>query len=329
MLSTLVAHLQSAIGILHKQDIQMAAEVLRRDNFDNLDNLDNIVLLGDDCAAIPDGDGYLLLASEGMMPFFVEEDPWFAGWSAVMVNVSDIYAMGGCPIAIVDTIWSQSLQRSQPLWAGMQAAAQAYQVPIVGGHTNCQSIYNALAVSILGRAQCLITSFDAQPGQQLLMVVDLQGAMHPNYAFWNAATHADPAQLRAKLHLLPHLAEAGLCKAGKDISMGGVIGTTLMLLETSTCGAILDLEAIPRPAGVALETWLTAFPSYGFLLSVDRHQVAKIQTMFHEQQLACEVIGEVNNTHELVLRWSQESICFRNLAQQPLTGFGFTTPTIL
>lgn len=316
MLSNLVAHLQSSIGILHKQDIQIAAGILRQNN------AKNSVLLGDDCAAILDGDSYLLLASEGMMPFFVEDDPWFAGWSAVMVNVSDIYAMGGRPIAIVDTLWSQSLERSQPLWAGMQAAAQAYQVPIVGGHTNCQSTYNALSVAILGRAQGLMTSFEAQPGQQLLMVIDFQGAMHPKYSFWNAATTADPAQLRANLELLPLLAETGLCNVGKDISMGGVIGTTLMLLETSACGAVLDLDAIPCPVGVPLETWLTAFPSYGFLLSVDPHQVSKIQAIFHDRQLVCAVIGEVNSTRELVLRSQQESICFWNLAAQPLTGFG-------
>lgn len=319
MLSSLVAHLQSSIGILHKQDIQILADILRQYQ---PESSGKAVLLGDDCAAIAEGDSYLLLASEGMMPFFVEQDPWFAGWSAVMVNVSDIYAMGGRPIAIVDSLWSQSPERSQPLWAGMQAAAQAYQVPIVGGHTNCQSVYNALAVSILGRAQRLITSFDAQPEQLLLMVIDLKGAMHPHYPFWNAATTADPRQLRADLALLPYLAETGLCLAGKDISMGGVIGTTLMLLETSACGAILDLDAIPRPVGATLETWLTAFPSYGFLLSVDRHHANQVQTLFQNQQLVCAVIGEVNNTSELVLRSHQESICFWNLAEQPLTGFG-------
>ena len=35
--------------------------------------------VGDDCAAIPDGDGYLLLAIEGFINDFVAADPWFAG----------------------------------------------------------------------------------------------------------------------------------------------------------------------------------------------------------------------------------------------------------
>jgi uncharacterized protein len=146
-----LAHtLKQSLGIVHKQDIQTIAKFLATEN------AASEVLLGDDCAAIPDGDGYLLLAAEGMMPDFVTTDPWFAGWSAVMVNVSDIYAMGGRPIAIVDTLWSQDAAISQPLLAGMSAAVRAYQVPIVGGHTNSRSEYNALSVAILGRAGKLI-----------------------------------------------------------------------------------------------------------------------------------------------------------------------------
>ncbi len=67
---------------------------------------------------------------------------------------------------------------------------------IVGGHTNCHSPYKALFVAILGRAKQLISSFKAQPGDFLLVAVDLQGTSHPQYNFWNAATTASPVQLR-------------------------------------------------------------------------------------------------------------------------------------
>ena len=143
MLAELAAKLRQSMGILHKQDIQITARGLG-------EQWNESILLGDDCAAIPDRDGYLLLAAEGMLPQLIETDPWFAGWCAVMVNVSDIYSMGGEPIAVVDTLWSQSTDSISELLAGMKAAANAYQVPIVGGHTNCRSSYNALSVAILG-----------------------------------------------------------------------------------------------------------------------------------------------------------------------------------
>ena len=77
----LAAELRRSLGILHKRDIQTAA--------DRLGALvgsthQEPIRLGDDCAAIPDGEGYLLLAAEGMWPTLVDTDPWFAGWCAVI-----------------------------------------------------------------------------------------------------------------------------------------------------------------------------------------------------------------------------------------------------
>jgi AIR synthase-related protein len=317
MLSSLAAELRQSLSLLQKQDIQTASQALGV----GVEWASSEVLLGDDCAAIPDEDGYLLLATEGMLPLLVETEPWFAGWSAVMVNVSDIYAMGGRPIAVVNALWSQSNSSTNSIWHGMKAAAQAYNVPIVGGHTNCHSPYNALAVAILGRAKRLITSFNAQPGDLLLVATDFRGKPHPKYPFWDAATTADPIQLRENLALLPHLAETGLCDAGKDISNGGIIGTLLMLLETSGCGAVLDLDRVLYPKELALERWLISFPSYGFLLSVRPSNASAVQSYFHQQSLVCEVVGEVQPTQQLVLRSYQESIVFWNLSQQKLTGF--------
>lgn len=317
-LGELAAELRRSLGILHKQDIQTAAErlskVVASPN-------QAPILLGDDCAAIPDGNDYLLLAAEGMWPTLVETDPWFAGWCAVMVNVSDIYAMGGRPIAVVDTIWSQSPESVDLLWQGMVAASQAFNVPIVGGHTSCHSPYAALSVAILGRAKRLITSFSAQPGDVLLHVTDMQGHMHPQYPFWNAATECDRDRLQGNLDLLPALAEAGLCDTGKDISMGGIVGTTLMLLETSGCGAMLDLGAIAPPPSIDLLPWLLSFPSYGYLLSVRPEAVEQIQPQFHNRGLVCEPVGRITEGQTLTLKLGKASLCFWDFATTALTGF--------
>jgi uncharacterized protein len=312
MLAKLANCLRRSLNLQHKQDIQTAAQAL------GLSWDANSIRLGDDCAAIPDGDGYLLLAAEGMQPEFVAAEPWFAGWSAVMVNVSDIYAMGGEPIAIVDTLWTDSKLDSKQLWAGMQAAAQAYEVPIVGGHTNCHSPYNALSVAILGRASQLITSFDARPDDEILMAADFRGMPYRDYPFWNAATTADPRRLRENLSILPRVAR--FCHGGKDISMGGLIGTLLMLLETSNCGAVLNIDRIPYPSALTLERWLTSFPSYGFLLSVPSQHVTEVQGYFQQQDLVCASIGEIQSHHRLILKSPTESVVFWDLSQEKLTG---------
>jgi AIR synthase-related protein len=314
MLAALVERLRQTLGIQNKQDIQLAARYLHP--------ADGQVPLGDDCAAIRRGDRYLLLAAEGMLPSLVTAEPWFAGWCAIMVNISDIYAMGGVPIAVVDTLWAASAGVGQDLWRGMRDASAAYGVPIVGGHTNGHSPYNALSVAILGESRHPITSFHARPGDILLMAIDLRGAPYKNYPFWNAATSAPPERLRGDLALLPRIAELGLCRAGKDISMGGVLGTALMLLETSRRGAEIDLDAIPRPANSDLTAWLEYFPSYGFLLSVAPEYVSSVRDEFRRRDLSCEAIGTVNEGSELTLTLGNERAPFWNLAGEPLTGWG-------
>lgn len=317
-LAHLVSQLQQSLSILGKRDIQTAAAAIGQ----YVPSVTGApIRLGDDCAAMPDGEGYLLLAAEGIWPQLVTESPWFAGWCAVMVNLSDVAAMGGRPLAVVDALWSQSPAISQPLWAGMTAAAQAYGVPIVGGHTNCHSDYDGLAVAILGRADHLITSFDAQPGDTLMMVVNLDGQYYADYPFWNAATAADPAQLRQQLALMPTLAAARLCHGGKDISMGGLAGTVLMLTEASGCGAVLALDQVPQPPDVPIEKWLTSFPSFGFLLAVPPENTAQVAELFTPSGLTCQTIGTVTPGAQIWLTQAEDRALLWDL-NQPLTGFG-------
>jgi uncharacterized protein len=262
--------------------------------------------LGDDCAALPDGDGYLLFAIEGLVEDFVQAMPWFAGYSAVVVNVSDIYAMGGRPLAVVDALWSDGAATAGEVLAGMSAACAKYGMPLVGGHSNSRASRPNLAVAILGRARRLLTSFDARAGDALMMAIDLRGAFQEPYPFWNASTDAPGDRLRGDLEILPALTEAGLCAAAKDISMAGAVGTALMLAECSGVGAAIDVDAIPRPPGVALERWLTAFPSYGFVLSLRPEAVVEVGARFAARDIAWAVVGEVDDSRRLVLRRGAE-----------------------
>jgi AIR synthase-related protein len=323
MLPELAATLRAALGVEHKRDIQAAARAFP-------DVLGGpwgaaTVRLGDDAAAIPDGEGYLLFAAEGMWPELVATEPRFAGYCAVMVNASDIYAMGGRPLAIVDALFAGSDEAARPLWLGMSDAAARFGVPIVGGHTNLHSPYPALAAAVLGRAKRLLTSFDARPGHTLVAAIDLRGRMHPRHAFWNASLDGSAERLRADYAVLPALAEAGLAGAAKDISMGGLVGTALMLLEASGVGATLALGEIPRPEGVPLERWLLAFPSYGFLLSVAPENVARVVEVFAARAIAAAAVGRVDDTRRLTLTEGDAAACVWDLAREPLTGFGWRT----
>src|SRR6267154_1131874 len=203
-LTRLISFLSTSVMVAEKVHIRAAYEPAIK--------LAGETRLGDDCAAIPDGDGWLLLAAEGMLPSFIADDPWFAGYSAVMVNLSDVSAMGGRPVAIVDVLWAAGPDQSGQIWEGMSAASKAYGVPIVGGHTTVtKSGSPYLAAAVLGKAKHLITSFDALAGDHLIVAVDLRGTWRGEKPFWNASVSAPDERLRADLNLLPDLAEKGWC----------------------------------------------------------------------------------------------------------------------
>lgn len=282
------------------------------------------IALGDDCAAIPDGDGYLLFASEGFQDGFVRAMPWFAGYCGVMVNASDIAAMGGRPMAVVDTLWGETPESAAPILHGLRDGARAYGIPVVGGHTNLGSAHCSLSVAILGRARRLLTSFDARPGEVLVAAIDLRGRWHDPHPFWDASsglgTSADAARLRADLELLPEIAEAGLSRAAKDISMAGILGTALMLAECSRIGITIDLEAIPRPEGAPMERWLGAFPSYGYLLTARPADAEAVLARFQARGIAAAIIGSCDGSGRLDALWDGARETFWDLGQGPLIG---------
>jgi len=315
-LDALCQALRESRGFAHKVDISDVMSVLTK----RLPK-DGAVPIGDDCAAIPLPEGgWLLFAIEGFVDDFVERMPWFAGYCGVMVNVSDIYAMGGRPMAVVDALWSSGAAGSAPVLDGLAAASQRYGVPIVGGHSNHRSARGQLAVAIVGRAQRLLTSFDAEPGDRLVMAIDLRGAWEEPYPYWNASTHAPAERLRGDLELLPQIAEAGLAAAAKDISMAGAIGTSLMLLECSKVGATINLAAIPRPKSIdeaSLLRWLTAFPSYGFVLSVKPASVGAVLHAFRTRGLAAAEVGQVEAGSRLHLAQHGGSALLWDWAGEP------------
>jgi hypothetical protein len=119
---------------------------------------------------------------------------------------------------------------------------------------------------------------------------------------------------------LPKLAESKLCNAGKDISMGGLAGTLLMLCEASVCGAVLDLDRVPRPLNVDLYRWLTSFPSFGFLLSAPPENIQRIDALFSPYGITCAPIGHIQAATQVSMRWKEEQQLFWDLARS-LTGF--------
>lgn len=216
--------------------------------------------LGDDGVPVPRSD--VVAACDAVMPAIVERDPEWAGWCSVLVNLNDVAAMGAEPAGLLDAVAGRDRSFVARVLTGLRSAAQAYDVPVLGGHTQFAAPAS-LAVTALGRTEAPVPGGGARPGQHVTASIDLEGRWRPGYhgRQWDSTSTRRTPELRSMLAAVGQAQPA----AAKDISMGGVVGTLGMLAEASGCGAVLDVDRVPRPAEASAGEWLTCFPGFGVL----------------------------------------------------------------
>ncbi|EYU16279.1 sll0787 family AIR synthase-like protein [Photorhabdus aegyptia] len=319
-LNQLLEMLKHTPAMQSKQAIAHHASINTTCHVDSLDSL--YAYPGDDTAAVPLNGQYILHACEGMLPSFVTNHPYFAGWSAVMANISDIAAMGGRALSVVNSFWHTSSEHAQLLMQGIQDACNAYGVLLVGGHTNIGVVYQpTLSVAIQGIARKLLSVLHVKPQQKILIALNLKGRFHPNTTYWKCFERVPDRILQSQIALLPQLAETNLAHAARDISNAGILGSLLMLLEATASGAQINLDAIPKPDDVDWFKWLQIFPSFGFLLTADANECEAIIELFHRQGIACAVIGETNACGVVAVQQQKRHGIFWDFNRQIFTGF--------
>jgi len=285
------------------------------------------VLLGDDTAAIKFDDHYLLLAGEGVYQPLLQSNPYLAGRTSVLTNVNDIYSMGGRPVAIVDVLFSSDSISTEEILRGISDNAVRYKVPVVGGHISQDAEGPSLSVFILGKARNLLTSFNAKDGDDLVFISNSKGKFVSGFNFWDSSSMLEDEEVLKDLELIAEIAEEGLADTAKDVSMAGLIGSILMLLESSRKGALLRIDAIPKPCEVPLKEWLLAFPSFGFIMSLRPENTDKVKDKFHKRGLSCEKIGQVISDMKVsFVNKADEKELFWDLGRVPLIGVGDSIP---
>ena len=109
--------------------------------------------VGDDCAVLGYPDSEVLITTdllmEGVHFDLTYIDLQHLGYKAVMVNLSDVFAMNGTPRQITVSLALSkrfSVEDVEQLYSGMRLACDKWNVDIVGGDTT--SSYTGLAISI-------------------------------------------------------------------------------------------------------------------------------------------------------------------------------------
>ena len=151
----------------------------------------------------------------------------------------------------------------------------------------------------------------------------MRGSFHPGFQFWNCSSHLSDEEIQRDLSLLKIIAEKGLCDTARDISMAGILGTALMMLELSGVGAQISLNRLRQP-GINSDRffdWLCCFPSYGFILSVRPWNLTNVQQIFHEFDISCSSIGKVTEGSKVDLVNGDQTALLWDFNEEPFTGF--------
>ena len=307
----LVRTLRAAPGLRNKAPIALVREVFGAGDW--------LAGPGDDGAVIPGGEGPLVVGGEAILPAFVAGDPFGAGVAAVLANVNDLAAMGAVPLAIVDTVVADDTVARRAL-EGMRYAAGLYDVPIVGGHLTRHDGAPAISAFGLGRAAGPVLSVrNAAPGQSLLLACVTEGAMRPDFPFF-ASFDQRGRRLAGDVRTLAAVAAEGACVAAKDVSMAGIVGSLAMLLECHRLGVTVDLDALPRPEGVAVADWLVAFPCFAFLLCAPPGREDDCARPFLDRGIHAAVVGTIDDSGQVAVSSGGRRETVIDLGAEAVTG---------
>ncbi|WNW00926.1 thiamine-phosphate kinase [Tenacibaculum sp. HL-MS23] len=116
--------------------------------------------IGDDAAVISSSDKELLITTDLLIEgvhFDLSYMPLkHLGYKAVMVNLSDVYAMNGVAEQITVSIAVSNrfpLEALEELYAGVQLACDTYKVDLIGGDTTSSTKGMLISVTAIGSAK--------------------------------------------------------------------------------------------------------------------------------------------------------------------------------
>lgn len=200
--------------------------------------------IGDDCAVLRAVERNDLLVTTDMLMdgrhFDLDADgPQAVGYKALAVNLSDIAAMAGLPLAAVVSVAlprQHAARVAQGLFEGMAPLVEQHGVALAGGDTNAWDGPLVINVTLIGEAvpPAPVLRSGARPGDRILVTGPLGGSL-----------------LGRHLRPVPRVAEAlalqRACSIHALIDLSDGLASDLghILAASGGLGATLDASAIP------------------------------------------------------------------------------------
>ena len=294
---------------------------------------------GDDCSIYHDGQETWIMTTDLLVEgthFRREWCSWYdIGTKALMVNLSDIAAMGGLPFDYYVTLARPATVDDDALrsvYNGMRHAAEG--TILGGGDTTTTDGPLVVSITVRGRmagAAPLLRS-NARAGDKIYVSGPLGGAA----AGLAACLHGHVSDGRfqpfydrlhrpeARIRLGRTLAGAGV-RTAIDIS-DGLSSELLHLCRASECGCRVNVNAVPPQAGLteaaraldtAAEPWLLhGGDVYELLFTVPAEIAAAVERAAARTGACCSQIGTITAEHDTVWCYPQERF-------EPITAGGW------
>ncbi len=250
--------------------------------------------IGDDCSVLPIGSDEALvftadMLNEGVHFLTDKSSAYQIGYKSLMVNISDVAAMGAVPVA---TLLSLALPEERfGAWAeefmqGYLAASKKYNVTLVGGDTTKSLSGVCVNVTAIGRVSQ--SNIKRRSAAKVGDVVAVTGALGASAAGLRDVLNGVLNTENAMFHLMPEarvregewLGLQGAVNAMMDIS-DGVASDLQHILDESRISAIISENKIPVAKGATLEDALYGGEDYQLLLTIDKALSEMVLKNFH------------------------------------------------
>ncbi len=313
MLKKIADDIQKNKNIIEKKEINPIVQYIDKNSFKSSRIFSDI---GEDSAAIKDNDTFILITTDRIKTTFIENFPFGAGFSSILVSVDDIYACGGIPIAASLIISVKNVETCKSILDGICEASNKFQVPIIRGHTNPRGTCFELSSTMIGeiKKENYISACNAQINDNIILAVDFDGKVGKASKFyWDTVTFKNSEEILKKRKSMNVIAEKHLANSSKDVSNGGIFGTLLQLINYSNIGANIDINNIKIPPKLtkldySLEMYVKMYLTTSFILTAIDDNCEEIINVFKNYGMEANIIGKIIDGNSIYINDGKDSI---------------------
>ncbi|MFX1379533.1 MAG: AIR synthase related protein [Promethearchaeota archaeon] len=284
--------------IIEKKEINPIVQFIAKNSFKSTKIFTDI---GEDSASIENNNKLILITTDRIRTSFIENFPFGAGFSSILVSVDDIYACGGTPLAASIIISVKDPKTCNEILKGICEGSHKFQVPIIRGHTNVHSKCFELSSTMIGEISKgdYISAGNAQVDDNIILVVDFDGKVgKASKLYYDTTTFKSSEEILTKRKAMNVIAKEHLLNASKDISNGGIFGTLLQMTKYSGVGADINIKRITIPPILIeneynLEDYIKMYLTTSYIVTATESNSDKAIEVFKEHKMKAEVIGKI------------------------------------